>query len=125
MSQDRPAPDDLLADIEALRGFSKKLTHRRELTGETSQGSLEAMNHAPLVLPLHAVSSLQYSSLISCPPALAARMIEKADIQPGQRRLDLEADTGNLIVAMADIPGEIVAVEINAALVAQLRRRSG
>ena len=81
------------------------------------------MSDALLVLPLHAVSSLQYSSLISCPPELAARMIEKADIQPGQRRLDLEADTGNLIVATADIPGEIGAVEINAALVAQLRRR--
>lgn len=41
LSQDRPAPDDLLADIEALRGFSKKLTHRRELTEKRRKALLK------------------------------------------------------------------------------------
>mgnify|MGYP001344893939 FL=1 len=69
------------------------------------------------------VQTVSAPQLFPTPPAIVAQMVEKADLQPGQRRLEPEAGTGHLIEAMADVPGEIVAVEINAALVTQLRRR--
>jgi len=40
-SQDRPGPDELIADIEALRVFSKKLIHRRELTEKRRKALLK------------------------------------------------------------------------------------
>jgi hypothetical protein len=41
LSQDRPAPDELLTDIEALRAFSKKLINRRALTEKRRKALLE------------------------------------------------------------------------------------
>ncbi len=41
LSHDRPAPDELLADIEALRAFSKKLIHRRDQTQKRRKALLK------------------------------------------------------------------------------------
>jgi energy-coupling factor transporter ATP-binding protein EcfA2 len=41
LSQDRPAPDELFADIEALRVFSQKLIRRRELTQKRRKALLK------------------------------------------------------------------------------------
>ena len=42
LSDDRPAPDELLADIEALREFSKKLIDRRKETEKRRKDQLKA-----------------------------------------------------------------------------------
>ncbi len=61
--------------------------------------------------------------LFPTPPEIAAQMVELADIQPGQRRLEPSAGTGNLITAMADISGPVVAVEVSPSLADSLKRR--
>jgi len=53
--------------------------------------------------------------LFPTPPAIAARMIELAGIQEGDRVLEPSAGTGNILRAI-DVPAHIVAVEINRAL---------
>jgi hypothetical protein len=42
LSDDRPAPDELLADIDALRAFSKKLIDRRKETEKRRKDQLKA-----------------------------------------------------------------------------------
>ena len=42
LHHDRPAPDELLADISSLRTFSKKCTTRRKTTKDRRKGQLEA-----------------------------------------------------------------------------------
>ena len=42
LSDDRPAPDELLADINALRAFSKKLIDRRNETKKRRKDQLKA-----------------------------------------------------------------------------------
>lgn len=56
--------------------------------------------------------------LFPTPPALADRMIEAADIQPGNRILEPSAGTGNLIaaIAAAEPTARVTAVEINTQL---------
>lgn len=61
--------------------------------------------------------------LFPTPPEIAAQMVELADIEPGQRRLEPSAGTGNLITAMSDIAGPIVAVEVSPKLADSLKRR--
>ena len=65
--------------------------------------------------------------LFPTPAALARRVVELADIQPGERVLEPSAGTGALLDqiqrrAAASQRVEIVAVEINLSLVDQLRR---
>ena len=60
--------------------------------------------------------------LFPTPPHLAARMVELAEIEPGQRVLEPSAGTGNLLRAVFDAaPVHVVGVEINEALVRGLR----
>lgn len=53
--------------------------------------------------------------LFPTPDALAARMVQLADIQPGQRILEPSAGTGRILAALPNVrpDGEVVAVEIN------------
>jgi phospholipid N-methyltransferase len=60
-------------------------------------------------------------NLFPTPPEVARRVVELADIQPGQRVLEPSAGTGSLIDALPDIP--TVAVEINGQLAEALQRR--
>jgi predicted RNA methylase len=61
--------------------------------------------------------------LFPTPPELASRMVELADVQPGQRVLEPESGTGNLVMAVFDVaPVDVVAVEINPSLAAGLRQ---
>jgi protein-L-isoaspartate O-methyltransferase len=66
--------------------------------------------------------------LFPTPPDLAKRLIELADIQPGQRVLEPSAGTGNLVSRVinrftgADC-GKVVAVEINSTLADGLREQ--
>jgi hypothetical protein len=46
LHHDRPAPDELLADINALREFSKKLTTRRKETEERRKSQLKPLADA-------------------------------------------------------------------------------
>ena len=57
--------------------------------------------------------------LFPTPPELAARLVEMADIKPGNRVLEPSAGTGNLLRAMPDTC-ESVAVEINPTLSSRL-----
>ncbi len=66
--------------------------------------------------------------LFPTPVALAERMADLADIQPGDRAADFSAGTGRLLAAIAprlsaDAGGELVAVEIVLALADMLRRQ--
>ena len=54
-------------------------------------------------------------------PEVARRVVELADIQPGQRVLEPSAGTGSLLEALPDTP--TVAVEINGQLAEALQRR--
>jgi len=60
--------------------------------------------------------------LFPTPQDVAERMVELADIQPGQRVLEPSAGTGNLLKAMPNVrpEGEVVAVELNQQLAALL-----
>lgn len=89
-----PAADPLAADMEAMKA------------------SLKA-----------GVQTVTAPQLFPTPPAIAARMVELADIQPGHRRLEPSAGTGRLLDPQADIPGEVVAVELSQALAENLRKR--
>lgn len=61
--------------------------------------------------------------LFPTPADLAARMVELADIQPGDRVLEPSAGTGNLLTAVLECGtgAELVAVEINFDLAKRLR----
>jgi protein-L-isoaspartate O-methyltransferase len=63
--------------------------------------------------------------LFPTPPALADRMIEAADIQPGNRILEPSAGTGNLVaaIAAAEPTARVTAVEINTQLADALSAR--
>lgn len=63
--------------------------------------------------------------LFPTPPELAARMVEEADIQPGQQVLEPSAGTGNIIEACrrASLSAAVVAVELNTRLAQSLRGR--
>lgn len=62
--------------------------------------------------------------LFPTPPAVAARVVELADIRDGQRILEPSAGTGNLLRALGDVMAgdfsNVCAVEINSSLVANL-----
>jgi phospholipid N-methyltransferase len=60
-------------------------------------------------------------NLFPTPPEVARRVVELADIQPGQRVLEPSAGTGSLLEALPDTP--TVAVEINGQLAEALQRR--
>ena len=60
-------------------------------------------------------------NLFPTPPEVARRIVELADIQPGQRVLEPSAGTGSLLDALPDTP--TVAVEINGQLAEALQRR--
>jgi phospholipid N-methyltransferase len=60
--------------------------------------------------------------LFPTPAALAARMVDLADIPPGARVLEPSAGTGRILDAIGARPGLLVAVEINSALIDQLSR---
>jgi protein-L-isoaspartate O-methyltransferase len=60
-------------------------------------------------------------NLFPTPPEVARRVVELADIQPGQRVLEPSAGTGCLLEALPDTP--IVAVEINGQLAEALQWR--
>jgi phospholipid N-methyltransferase len=72
---------------------------------------------------VHVVSAPQ---LFPTPPALAARMAEMADIQPGDFVLEPSAGTGRLIDALPTVRpgGWVVAVEINHALARALEPKA-
>ena len=60
--------------------------------------------------------------LFPTPPALARRMVELADVQPGHRVLEPSAGTGRLLQALP--PGcDVTAVEINTTLARQINAR--
>jgi phospholipid N-methyltransferase len=60
-------------------------------------------------------------NLFPTPPEIARRVVELAEVQPGQRVLEPSAGTGSLLNALPDTP--IVAVEINGQLAEALQRR--
>lgn len=63
--------------------------------------------------------------LFPTPPDLAARMVEIAGVEPGQRVLEPSAGTGRLVDALDAVPGaKVVAVELSIALADNLRLRS-
>jgi phospholipid N-methyltransferase len=62
-------------------------------------------------------------NLFPTPPEIARRVVELADIQPGQRVLEPSAGTGALLDALPHGGNAIVAVEINGQLVEALQRR--
>jgi protein-L-isoaspartate O-methyltransferase len=74
----------------------------------------------------HGVQVVSAPHLFPTPPDLAARMVQLADIQPGQRVLEPSAGTGNLLRPVfnrftgADC-GRVVAVEVNPRLADSLR----
>jgi protein-L-isoaspartate O-methyltransferase len=62
--------------------------------------------------------------LFPTPPALAARMVEEADILPGHCVLEPSAGTGAILAALPNVRpfGSVTAVEINATLAASLEQ---
>jgi protein-L-isoaspartate O-methyltransferase len=62
--------------------------------------------------------------LFPTPPALAERMVEEADIQPGHCVLEPSAGTGAILAALPNVRpfGSVTAVEINATLAASLEQ---
>lgn len=83
-----PAADPLAADMDAMKA------------------SLKA-----------GVQTVSAPQLFPTPPAIAAQMIEEADIQPHHRVLEPSAGTGNLLKAIAaTVTCEKIAVEINPAI---------
>lgn len=65
-----------------------------------------------------AVKVVSADQLFPTPPALAARMVEMAGIEPGMRVLEPSCGTGNLVHAIDEAGGEVFAVEINPLLAA-------
>lgn len=80
----------------------------------------EAMK-ASLAVGVQVVSAPQ---LFPTPPALASRMAELAELEPGLCVLEPSAGTGNLVQAVLDrVDTEVLGYEINAALCSELSRR--
>ena len=68
-----------------------------------------------------AVQVVSAPQLFPTPAQLAREVVERADIQPGQRILESSAGTGALLDALPALPSsEVVAVEINNALCRRL-----
>lgn len=67
---------------------------------------------------IHVISAPQ---LFPTPPDLARRMVELAEIAPGQRILEPSAGTGNLLRRLIGLDVDVVAVEINHNMAEMLR----
>jgi hypothetical protein len=69
------------------------------------------------------VKVVSVPTLFPTPPEIARRVVELADIRPGQRVLEPSAGTGSLLDALPEGGYAIVAMEINGQLAEALQRR--
>lgn len=92
-----------------------------------SEASLEASFGAMRETLRQGVKVVSAPQLFPTPPDLARRMVQFADVQPGQRVLEPSAGTGNIVREIMNAftkanCGLVVAVELNASLSEELRR---
>ena len=135
------------AQVHVLResGQLQESADKRGFYWTPPQGTAaqpEPPKEAPTVAPLAAdmdsikrslqagVQTVSAPQLFPTPPAIAAQMVELAEIEPGHRVLEPSAGTGNLLAEMQDDndqhpdhAAQIVAVEYNRTLAEGLIRR--
>jgi protein-L-isoaspartate O-methyltransferase len=94
--------------------------HEAAVAGRTEENKrnaeFQALKHAAKA----GVQVVTANQLFPTPPELAKRLVELADIQPGNRVLEPSAGTGNLLRAMPE-HCESVAIEIDPKLSSRLR----
>lgn len=110
-------------DLEQAQERAERARERRE-QAEADQGSVFEQMKETLRQGVQVVSAPQ---LLPTPVELAKRMVELADVKPGQRVLEPSAGTGNLIAPIVNAfmgldCGRIVAVELNCRLAENLRQ---
>jgi protein-L-isoaspartate O-methyltransferase len=104
----------LSADPAPVAPVAPLVANLGELTDEKLRAARSALEAG--------VQVVTANQLFPTPPELAARVVEAAQIRAHHTVLEPSAGTGRLIEALPDGP-QILAVEINAALVEQLRAR--
>ena len=97
------------------------LAEPRDTPAEPERAAIDALQ-AAVSAGVQVVSAPQ---LFPTPAEVARRMVEIADIQPGECVLEPSAGTGNLVQAVIDsgVDTEILAYEVNQALVSKLARK--
>lgn len=120
-----PGPDFFAPkpDLPAIQAQNK--AQQQEQRPPTEAALRETMEQMQAVLTggLPAVQVVHTPDFFPTPPELATQVVEMANVEDGHRVLEPSAGSGNLIVAVADLAGPIVAVETNPTLAEQLRRR--